>query len=227
MDEPSQAAGPAGGLSVAPSLAPVLESARVPPEQRPIDRRGGVVTALSIVLGISPGVVAPILVALVNFFTNLSFFGRVSTAAASPADAHLGLWTLAIPVVGGVVVGLMARFGSEGIRGHGIPEAMERVLTAESRVPMRLTFLKPLSAAVAIGTGGPFGAEGPIIATGGALGSVLGQIVHCTTTERKTLLAAGGAPGTLAPFLWPVFGGVLGGRIFFFVVFAPPLFHLF
>jgi CIC family chloride channel protein len=216
MDEPSQAAGPAGGLSVAPSLAPVLESARVPPEQRPIDRRVVIVTALSIVLGISAGFVAQILVALINFFTNLSFFGRVSTAAASPADAHLGLWTLAIPVVGGVVVGLMARFGSEGIRGHGIPEAMERVLTAESRVPMRLTFLKPLSAAVAIGTGGPFGAEGPIIATGGALGSLIGQVLHTSATERKTLLAAGAAAGMSATFGAPVSAVLLAVELLLF-----------
>src|SRR5207244_5879145 len=101
------------------------------------------------------------------------------------AVQHLGLWVIPIPVIGGVLVGLMARYGSKAIRGHGIPEAMEQVLTNESRIPARVTFLKPLSAAVSIGTGGPFGAEGPIIATGGALGSLLGQIFRTTATERK------------------------------------------
>src|SRR5213076_625318 len=116
---------------------------------------------------------------------------------ASPADAapYLGLWVIAIPVIGGIIVGLMARFGSKAIRGHGIPEAMEQVISNKSRIPPRMTFLKPLSAAVAIGSGGPFGAEGPIIATGGALGSLLGQLIPTTAVERKTLLAAGAAAG--------------------------------
>ncbi len=216
MVEPSQAAGPAGGLSVAPSLTPAIESARLPTEQRPIDRRVVIVTALSIGLGILAGFVAQVLVSLINFVTNVSFFGRASAAPASPADAHVGWWVLAIPALGGIVVGLMARYGSEGIRGHGIPEAMERVLTAESRVPMRLTFLKPLSAAVAIGTGGPFGAEGPIIATGGALGSLIGQVLHTSANERKTLLAAGAAAGMSATFGAPVSAVLLAVELLLF-----------
>src|SRR5207302_2840060 len=130
--------------------------------------------------------------------TNLAFFGRLSTEFSSPAGNHLGLWVIAVPVLGGVIVGLMARYGSKAIRGHGIPEAMEQVLTNQSRIPPRITFLKPLSAAIAIGTGGPFGAEGPIIATGGALGSLIGQVMHVTAEERKTLLAAGAAAGMSA-----------------------------
>src|SRR5204863_2785637 len=109
-----------------------------------------------------------------------------------------------VPIVGGVIVGIMARYGSKAIRGHGIPEAMEQVLLNESRIPARMTFLKPLSAAIAIGTGGPFGAEGPIIATGGALGSLVGQVMTTTATERKTLLAAGAAAGMAATFGSPV-----------------------
>src|SRR6185437_2371122 len=121
--------------------------------------------------------------------TNLSFYGRFSTEFSSPADNHLGLWVILVPVVGGVIVGIMARYGSAAIRGHGIPEAMEQVLYNESRVPPRVTILKPVSAAFAIGTGGPFGAEGPIIATGGALGSLVGQLLRTTADERKVRLA--------------------------------------
>ena len=108
-----------------------------------------------------------------------------------------------VPVIGAGIVGVMARYGSKAIRGHGIPEAMEQVLLNESRIPLRMTFLKPLSAAIAIGTGGPFGAEGPIIGTGGALGSLLGQLIHVTAHERKSLLAAGAAAGMTAIFGTP------------------------
>src|SRR5690606_22904475 len=136
--------------------------------------------------------VAQALLALIAFTTNLAFYGRVSLVEASPADAvsRLGWWVILIPMIGGVIVGLIARYGSKAIRGHGIPEAMEQILTNESRIPARVTFLKPLSAAIAIGTGGPFGAEGPIIATGSALGSLIGQVMPTTSSERKTLLAA-------------------------------------
>src|SRR5690349_2668141 len=116
-------------------------------------------------------VVAQALLRLIALITNLAFFGRLGFGAASPAGHHLGLWLILVPVLGALAVGLMARYGSPAIRGHGIPEAMEQVLLNQSRIPPRLFFLKPLSAAVSIGTGGPFGAEGPIIATGGALGS--------------------------------------------------------
>ena len=116
-----------------------------------------------------------------------------------------------VPVIGGLIVGVMARYGSKAIRGHGIPEAMEQVLLNQSRIPARMTFLKPVSAAIAIGTGGPFGAEGPIIATGGALGSLLGTDFQRTTaSERKTLLAAGAAAGMAATFGSPVCGRAAG-----------------
>src|SRR5690606_36953803 len=115
--------------------------------------------------------------------------GSFSAAPVTPWDHQLGAFVIAVPVIGAIIVGLMARFGSPAIRGHGIPEAMEQVLTNRSRIPARLTWLKPLSAAVSIGTGGPFGAEGPIIATGGAMGSLVGQVLRTTPAERKTLLA--------------------------------------
>ena len=198
-------------------LAPsIVEAAHAPAEHKPIDRRTVVVSLICVAIGIVAGFAARVLIDLINFVTNLSFFGRLSTAPASPLGNQLGLWVIAIPVVGGIVVGLLARYGSEGIRGHGIPEAMERVLTSESRVPMRLTFLKPFSAAVAIGTGGPFGAEGPIIATGGALGSLIGQIVRTSSMERKTLLSAGAAAGMAATFGSPVSAVLLAVELLLF-----------
>src|SRR5205085_7350461 len=141
---------------------------------------------------------------LIGFFTNLAFYGRFSATFGSPAGNNLGPWVIAVPIGGALVVGLMARYGSAAIRGHGIPEAMEQVLLNKSRIPARITLLKPISAAISIGTGGPFGAEGPIIATGGALGSLLGQVLHTTAAERKTLLAAGAAAGMTATFGSPV-----------------------
>jgi H+/Cl- antiporter ClcA/predicted transcriptional regulator len=156
------------------------------------------------------------LTALIGLCTNAAFYGRLSTAAVSPADNQLGLYVILVPVIGGVIVGLLARYGSEGIRGHGIPEAMEQVLLNQSRVPPRLTLLKPLSAAIAIGTGGPFGAEGPIIATGGALGSLVGQLVETTAAERKTLLAAGAAAGMAATFGSPVSAVLLAVELLLF-----------
>src|SRR5262249_55131061 len=151
-------------------------NARVPLERTLIDSRVVLLCGWSVLLAIAAGFVAQALQALIGLITNLSFYGRLSTSFVSPAGNHLGWFVVVIPVIGGVIVGFMARYGSKAIRGHGIPEAMENVLLNESRIPARITFLKPISAAVAIGTGGPFGAEGPIIATGGALGSLLGQI---------------------------------------------------
>jgi CIC family chloride channel protein len=184
----SSAATNADTLPVAPSLDLV-----VPRRQRLVTSRLLFVTAMAVGVGLLAGLTAQVLTALIALVTNVAFHGRVSIAPVSPADNHLGLLVILVPVAGGLVVGLMARFGSNAIRGHGIPEAMEQVLLNRSRIPPRITFLKPLSAAIAIGTGGPFGAEGPIIATGGALGSLLGQLVHITAHERKTLLAAGAA----------------------------------
>lgn len=200
-----------GPLPVAPSL-----DLAVPRRQRLVASRLLFVTGVAIVVGILAGLVAQVLTALIGLVTNLAFYGHVSTTMASPADNQLGLLVIVVPVLGGLVVGLMARFGSNAIRGHGIPEAMEQVLLNRSRIPPRITFLKPLSAAVAIGTGGPFGAEGPIIATGGALGSLLGQLLHITAHERKTLLAAGAAAGMAATFGSPVSAVLLAIELLLF-----------
>ncbi|HVZ89864.1 MAG TPA: chloride channel protein [Polyangia bacterium] len=205
-----------GALPVAPSLGPALDAAQMPVEVRPVDKRVAWICGLAILVAVAAGFVAQLLVRMIGFFTNLAFFGRISTSFVSPADNHLGHGVIVVPVIGGVMVGLMARYGSKAIRGHGIPEAMEQVLTNQSRIPWRMTFLKPLSAAIAIGTGGPFGAEGPIIATGGALGSLVGQIVRTTAAERKTLLAAGAAAGMAATFGSPVSAVLLAVELLLF-----------
>jgi CIC family chloride channel protein len=205
-----------GGLTIAPSLDLVAEAAQVPVETSVVDRRVVVLSAVAIVLGATASLAALILVRLIAFFTNLAFFQRFSFAEISPAQNSLGIWVVVIPVFGGLIVGLMARFGSKAIRGHGIPETMEQVLVHHSRIPARMTFLKPLSAAVAIGTGGPFGAEGPIIATGGALGSLFGQLMSTSPAERKTLLAAGAAAGMTATFGCPVSAVLLAIELLLF-----------
>ncbi len=205
-----------GALPVAPSLGPTLDAAQMPMEIRPVDGRVAWISGLSILIAIAAGFVAQILVRLIGLITNIAFYGRWASSFVSPADNHLGWIVVLVPALGGVIVGLMARFGSKAIRGHGIPEAMEQVLTNQSRIPPRMTFLKPLSAAVAIGTGGPFGAEGPIIATGGALGSVVGQIFKTTPAERKTLLAAGAAAGMAATFGSPVSAVLLAVELLLF-----------
>jgi chloride channel protein, CIC family len=161
------------------------------------------IAGLAVMIGVLSAYVAVALLKLISFFTNVFFFHRLSTAPVSPGDAHLGLWVIAVPVVGGLIVGLMARFGSDKIRGHGIPEAIEAILQRGARVEPKLALLKPLSAAIAIGSGGPFGAEGPIIMTGGAFGSLISQFFHLTTAERKTLLVAGAAAGMSATFAAP------------------------
>lgn len=207
---------PHDALPVAPSMEPTLRSAHVPLETGPLDKRVLVTSGLAIVVAACAALAAQVLTRLIALITNISFFGRVSTEMASPADHHLGAWVIAIPMVGGLLVGLLARFGSKAIRGHGIPEAMEQVLTNESRIPVRLTFLKPISAALSIGTGGPFGAEGPIIATGGAMGSVVGQLLKTTADERKILLSAGAAAGMAATFGSPVSAVLLAIELLLF-----------
>jgi H+/Cl- antiporter ClcA/CBS domain-containing protein len=182
----------------------------------PVDARVVLLSCVAIGIGATASLAASVLTALIGLVTNLAFYGRLSTRFTSPAHHHLGLLVVGIPVVGGAVVGLMARFGSKAIRGHGIPEAMEQILVNESRIPARVAFLKPLSAAVSIGTGGPFGAEGPIIATGGALGSVIGQLLGTSSGERKTLLAAGAAAGMAATFGSPVSAVLLAIELLLF-----------
>jgi len=150
------------------------------------------------------GVIAKSLVMIIDFITNLSFYGKVSFQPSTPLHNTLGWMVILVPVAGSIIVGIMARFGSSAIRGHGIPEAMEKIITGESKIPLKLTFLKPISAAISIGTGGPFGAEGPIIATGGAFGSVSGQIMRISAGERKIMLAAGACAGMAAIFGSPL-----------------------
>ncbi|MCY1041502.1 chloride channel protein [Corallococcus sp. bb12-1] len=203
-------------LPVAPSMGPALANLRAPHLHESVDRRAVFISAMAVVLAVVAALVAQGLGSLIHFFTNLAFFGRLSVQPASPGDNTLGAWVIIVPVLGAIVVGLMARHGSRAIRGHGIPEAMEQVLYNQSRIPPRMTLLKPLSAAIAIGTGGPFGAEGPIIATGGALGSLLGQGLHVTADERKALLAAGAAAGMAATFGAPVSAVLLAVELLLF-----------
>ena len=204
------------GLTISPSLDLVSQAEHVPAESSLVDRRTVHICLVAIVLGVMAAFVAKLLILLIDFITNFAFFHRISAAPASPADNTLGVLAIGVPIVGGLIVGFMARYGSKAIRGHGIPEAMEGVLTKESRIPARLTFLKPLSAAISIGTGGPFGAEGPIIATGGALGSLFGQFTYTTPSERKTLLAAGAAAGMAGTFGSPVSAVLLAIELLLF-----------
>jgi CIC family chloride channel protein len=174
------------------------------------------IAGLAILIGFLSTGVAWALLRLIGLFTNLCYYHRWDTSMVSPAGNHLGAWAVLIPVAGSLVIGLMARYGSERIRGHGIPEAIESILINGSRVQPRLAILKPLSSAVSIGTGGPFGAEGPIIMTGGALGSMVAQFFHLTSAERKTLLVAGAAAGMSATFASPIAAVMLAVELLLF-----------
>jgi len=204
------------GLPVAPSLEPVLEAVRAPREDDAPNRRTLRISALAIAAAFLAAVAAQLLTRLIGLITNVAFYGRWSMSFVSPSGNSLGLGVVVVPVIGAVLVGLIARYGSAAVRGHGIPEAMEQVLLNESRISPKVMFLKPLSAAISIGTGGPFGAEGPIIATGGALGSVIGQLFHITADERKTLLAAGAAAGMAATIGTPVAAVLLAVELLLF-----------
>jgi len=162
------------------------------------------ISAIAVVIGVIASYIALVLLKLIGLFTNLFFFQRWNTSLVSPAGNHLGWFEILIPIIGGLIVGLMARYGSDRIRGHGIPEAIEAILMNGSRVEPKVAILKPVSAAISIGSGGPFGAEGPIIMTGGAIGSLIAQFFHLTSAERKTLLCAGAAAGMSATFAAPV-----------------------
>src|SRR5262252_7013114 len=167
-------------------------------------------------VGLLAGIVAYLLYKLIGLFTNVFFFHDFSTTFRSVGGHHLGWWVILVPVIGGLIVGAMAKYGSSKIKGHGIPEAMEAVLVNRSRIEPRVAILKPISAAIAIGTGGPFGAEGPIIQTGGALGSLVGQVLHTTAVERKVLLACGAAAGMSATFHTPIAGVILAIELLLF-----------
>jgi H+/Cl- antiporter ClcA len=175
-----------------------------------------VLAALAVPIGLIGALLAWLLLNLIGLFTNLFFFGRIRFDLISPAAAPTTPWIVIVPVVGGLLVGLMARYGSDRIRGHGIPEAIEAILINRSRVEPKVAVLKPLSSAIAIGSGGPFGAEGPIIMTGGAVGSMLSQFLHLTSAERKTLLVAGAAAGMAATFDSPVAAVLLAVELLLF-----------
>jgi len=204
------------GLPVSPSLNS-LELAEGD-SKKPLIVKGRLLTICGYCLAVAIAVsfIAKVLVSLINLVTNIAFFGSFSINFNSPANNHLGIWVTVIPVIGGLVVGLMALYGSKAIRGHGIPEAMEQILVNESNIKPAITILKPVSSAIAIGTGGPFGAEGPIIATGGALGSTIGQIFKVTSNERKIILAAGATAGMAAIFGTPIAGIFLAIELLLF-----------
>jgi CIC family chloride channel protein len=167
-------------------------------------------------IGLLAGLIAFALYNLIGFFTNIVFYHRISAEFLSPRHNQLGWWVILVPAIGGIVVGFMAKYGTPKIKGHGIPEAMEAVLVNRSRIEPRVAILKPISAAIAIGTGGPFGAEGPIIQTGGAIGSLVGQLLHTTASERKVLLACGAAAGMSATFNTPIAGVILAIELLLF-----------
>lgn len=197
---------------------------RTPSSPRPREVRGDytitprslLVASLAVFVGGCATVAAVVLLELIAFFTNLFFFRRLSLDAASPVDHGWGALVVLVPIVGALIIGLMARYGSERIRGHGIPEAMEAILLRGSRVEPKVAVLKPVSAAISIGSGGPFGAEGPIIMTGGAVGSIIAQLLDLTAAERKTLLVAGAAAGMSAVFGTPVAAVLLAVELLLF-----------
>jgi CIC family chloride channel protein len=174
------------------------------------------ISLLAIAIGLISSVVAWALLRLIGLFTNLFYYHRWNTALVSPAGNSLGIWAVLVPVAGSLIIGLMARYGSERIRGHGIPEALESILIHGSRVEPKLAILKPISSAISIGSGGPFGAEGPIIMTGGAFGSMIAQFFRLTSVERKTLLVAGAAAGMSATFAAPIAAVLLAVELMLF-----------
>src|ERR1700744_3474562 len=165
---------------------------------------------------LGPSLLAVVLLKLIAISTNAFYYPRFSTVSVSPAGSPLGHWMVIVPVIGGLIVGVMARYGSDKIRGHGIPEAIEAILLHRAKVAPKIAVLKPVSAAIAIGSGGPFGAEGPIIMTGGAVGSLIAQWMHVTDAERTTLLVAGAAAGMSATFATPVAAILLAVELLLF-----------
>lgn len=200
-------------LSSVTGGAPAIATPTPPP---PAQFRIVLMSFLAAAVGLIAGLVAFILYKLIGLFTNLAFFHEWSTTFRSVGSHHMGPWVILVPVIGGLIVGVMAKYGTSKIKGHGIPEAMEAVLINRSRIEPKVAILKPISAAIAIGTGGPFGAEGPIIQTGGALGSLVGQALHTTAVERKVLLACGAAAGMSATFNTPIAGVILAIELLLF-----------
>jgi chloride channel protein, CIC family len=180
------------------------------------DARLLLLTPMAALVGVISALIAYALVWLIGAITNLAYYQRLNPHLVSPADNRLGLLAVLIPMVGGLLIGLMARYGSDKIRGHGIPEAMEAILIGRSRMSPKVALLKPVSSAISIGTGGPFGAEGPIIMTGGAFGSLFAQAFHLSAAERKTLLVAGAAAGMAAIFATPLAAVLLAVELLLF-----------
>lgn len=180
------------------------------------DKRILILSLMAVAIGVISASVAYILVWLIAVITNLAFYQTFSAAPTSPVNHRLGYWVILVPTLGGLMIGLMARYGSERIRGHGIPEALEAILFGRSRMEPKVALLKPLSSALSIGTGGPFGAEGPIIMTGGAFGSLFAQFFHLSSAERKTLLVAGAAGGMAAIFASPIAAILLAVELLLF-----------
>lgn len=195
---------PHNRIPISVSLDQTMGSGEQEPGLATTKKRLAYMSLLAVAVAICISFIAKALVYLINLITNLSFHHQWSVGPGSPSTHHLGAWVIVIPAIGGVIVGLMALYGSKAIRGHGIPEAMEQILTNDSKIRPSITYLKPLSSAISIGTGGPFGAEGPIIATGGALGSTIGQVFRISSYERKVLLTSGATAGMSAIFGSPV-----------------------
>ncbi len=180
------------------------------------DKRLILLSLMAVIVGVISALVAEALVWLIAVITNLFFYQTFSSAFQTPEAHRLGFLVIIVPVIGGLIIGLMARYGSEKIRGHGIPEALEAILFGRSQMSPKVAVLKPLSSAISIGTGGPFGAEGPIIMTGGAFGSLFAQLFHLSAAERKTLLVAGAAGGMAAIFAAPVAAVLLAVELLLF-----------
>jgi CIC family chloride channel protein len=192
------------GIPISISLNPALRAENFQPQKGERKKRILIISGITLMIAIVVCFVARLLVSLIDLLTNISFYGNFSLEHTSPATNSLGVFVIIIPAFGGLIVGVMALYGSKAIRGHGIPEAMEQILTNKSKIKPAITYLKPLSAAISIGTGGPFGAEGPIIATGGAMGSTVGQLLKISNNERKIILAAGATAGMSAIFGSPI-----------------------
>lgn len=181
-----------------------------------VDKRILLLCAIAVVIGAISTVAAYVLLNSIHFFTNLFFFQTFSFADKSPANHTLGVWVIALPVLGGLIAGLIARYGSDKVRGHGIPEAIEAILFRKSQMSPKVAVLKPLTSGIVIGSGGPFGAEGPIIMTGGAIGSLIAQNFSVSAAERKTLLVAGATAGMTAVFGTPVAAVLLAVELLLF-----------
>lgn len=198
------------------TITPVRSAERHRLADHSADRRMVLLASMAPVAGTGGVLGSWLLLRLIAFATNVFWFHRISAAPGLIAEAAHGLATVAVPIVGSLIVGLIARFGSDKIRGHGIPEAIEAILYGESRLSLKVAILKPVSSAISIGSGGPFGAEGPVIMTGGAIGSLFAQCFHLSAAERKTLLVAGAAAGMTAIFNTPLAAILLAIEVLLF-----------